>query len=113
MRLRYNGGSAADGRSIDVDLIDSRSGLPRQVRERSRGWAVDHTPVEGKLRPVTWANEMPLSIIECIGAAKVWTCDRECVQLPVLASQKAGEGWIARRVVLTSVGHDERRAGRR
>jgi len=86
MRLRYIGGSAADGRSIDVDLIDSRSGLPRQVRERSCGRAVDHTPIEGKFGPVAWANEMPFAVIECVRAAKVWACDREGAQLPVIAS---------------------------
>src|SRR6266852_7125594 len=106
MRPRYIGRSAADGDSLDVDLIGARSRLPRQVRERSGGWTMDHTPVEGKFRPVTGAHEMPFSVSECVRAAKVRTCDRECAQLPVLACQKAAESRIARRVVLPSVGHD-------
>src|SRR5690349_607349 len=111
MQLRYIGVSAADGRSLDVDLIDSRSRLPRQVRERSCGRAVDHAPVEGEFGPVARANEMPFSVVECVGATKVRAGDRECAQLPVLASQVARESWIARRVVLPSVGHDESRTG--
>jgi len=113
MQPRYIGGSAADARSLDVDLIGSGSRLPRQVRERSCGWTVDHSAVESKFRPVAWAYEMPLSVIECVRAAEVWTRDRECVQLPILASHVAGERRVALRVVLTSVGHDERDAGRR
>ena len=99
MRLRYIGGSAADARSLDVDLVAFRSGLPCQVRERSCGWTVDHTPVQGKFRPVARAHKMPLSVIECVGAAEVWTGDCECPQLPILACHEAAKSRIARRAV--------------
>src|SRR5690348_11700998 len=113
MRPRYIGGSAVDARSLDVDLIDSGSGPPRQMREGSCGRTVDDTPVQGEFRPVTGAHEMPFSIIECVRAAQVWTGNREYAQLPVLASHEAAESRIPRRVVLAAVGHDERSAVRR
>src|SRR5438445_3476956 len=106
-------GSAADRRPLDVDLVDAGSGLPGQVRERSGGRAVDHAPVEGKLRPVARAHEMLLAVIECVRASEVWAGDRERSQLPAIASQTTRERRIAGRVVLTSVRYDKRGTGRR
>src|SRR2546428_471378 len=72
MELRYIRGSTADRCPLDVDLVDAGSGLPGQVRERSGGRAVDHAPVEGKLRPVARAHEMLLAVFDCVRESQDW-----------------------------------------
>src|SRR5437868_3065696 len=89
MELRYIGGSAADRCPLDIDLVDSGPCLPGQVRERSGGRAVNHAPVEGKLRPVAGTHEMLLAGIDCLRAGGVWT--RACQRPQMTAISTAHE----------------------
>src|SRR5437879_6390220 len=64
--------------------------------------------VQGELRPMTGAHEMPLAAVERIRAAEVWTSDGERSQRPLVARQKAAKGRIAGGILLATVGHQER-----
>src|SRR5437879_12973242 len=92
MELRYIRGSTADRCPLDVDLVDAGSGLPGQLRERSGGRAVDHAPVEGKLRPVARAHEMLLAVIECVRAYALWAGDRERCPLHAIGGHNTHAG---------------------
>src|SRR4029077_12525698 len=63
-----------------------------------------------ELRAVARTDEMFLSIVVGVGAPEVRTGDRECAELSVVASHKAGKRRIARRIVLTTIRHQESRA---
>src|SRR6266550_524920 len=85
--------------------------LCRQPRYRPGSRLASRLSEKGEPGTVAWAVECLCILVERHGAAEVRAVDRENADLALVLDHESAKGELARRVVASAVGHDERRVG--